>query len=33
MIGMAEQCFAIFSGNAGCAQATPERMTKIVDAN
>jgi hypothetical protein len=33
MIGMAKQCFAILCGNAGCAQTTPERVTKIVDAN
>ena len=33
MVGVAEQCFSIFGGNARGAQAAPERMTKIMDAN
>jgi hypothetical protein len=33
MIGMAEQCFAIFGGNARRSQPTPERVAKIMDAN
>src|ERR1700676_1542305 len=33
MIGMAEQCFAIFGGNARCSQSTRERMAKVMDAN
>src|SRR5260370_18280310 len=33
MIGMTEQCFAIFGRNARRSQPTPERMAKIMDAN
>jgi len=33
MIGVAEQRFTIFGGNACRAQTARERMTKIVDAN
>ena len=33
MIGMAEECFAIFSGNARCSQSTRERVAKVMDAN
>jgi hypothetical protein len=33
MIGVAEQCFTIFSRNAGRTQTARERMTKIVDAD
>jgi hypothetical protein len=33
MIGMAEQCFAIFGGNTGRSQTTRERVAKVMDAN
>jgi hypothetical protein len=33
MIGVAEQCFAIFGGNAGRSQSTRERVAKVMDAN
>src|SRR6266851_6448591 len=33
MIGMAEQCFAIFGGSARRSQSTRERVAKVMDAN
>jgi hypothetical protein len=33
MIGMAKERFAVFGGNPRRAQATRERMAKIMDAN
>jgi hypothetical protein len=33
MIGVAEQCFAIFGGNAGRSQSIRERVAKVMDAN
>src|SRR5205814_5340547 len=32
MIGMAEQCFAIFGRNAGGSQTTRERVAQVMDA-
>jgi hypothetical protein len=33
MIRVAKECFAIFGGNADCAQTTSKRVAKIMDAN
>src|SRR5207302_67535 len=33
MIGMAEQCFAIFGRNAGGSQTTRQRVAQVMDAN
>ena len=32
MIGVAEQCFSVFGGDSGSAQAATERMAKVMDA-